>query len=199
VPVIRAIRKKTDAILTIDTVKADVAEKCLKEGADAVNDTSGLRAFGKKMAGVVKSYKAGLILMHSRGTPETMREMAEYRDLTGEILKEIAGGVELALKCGVERERIMIDPGLGFAKNTEQNLAILRDPKPFLDTGYPVMVGPSRKSFIGKVTGREPPDRDFGTAACVAACVAQGVQVVRVHEVKGMRDVILTTEAILKA
>jgi len=117
-PVIQALRKKTDAILSVDTAKIEVAKKCLEEGADVINDTSGLRVSGKKMAAAVKSFHAGLILMHSRGTPETMQEMTEYQDLQGEILKELAGSIEIALKNGVERERIMIDPGLGFAKNT---------------------------------------------------------------------------------
>ncbi|HOG23415.1 MAG TPA: dihydropteroate synthase [Candidatus Omnitrophota bacterium] len=195
-PVLRKIRKQTDGIISIDTTKAEVAKRCLDEGADAINDTSNLRVSGKKMVAAVKSFKAGLILMHSRGTPETMREMTEYQDLSSEVLKEIAGSVEMALKGGVERERIMIDPGLGFAKNTEQNIAILRDLKPFLMTGYPVMVGPSRKSFIGAITGRDACDRDFGTAACVASCAMQGIHVLRIHHVRGMRDVIKVTEAI---
>jgi len=196
-PVIRALREKTDAILSIDTAKIEVAKKCLEEGADVINDTSGLRISGKKMAAVAKSFRAGLILMHSRGTPETMQAMTGYHDLQGEILKELAGSIEIALKSGVERERIMIDPGLGFAKNAAQNIAVLKELKPFLETGYPVMIGPSRKSFIGKVTGRESAeDRDLGTAACVAACILQGAHAVRVHEVKGMRDVIRMTEAL---
>lgn len=195
-PVLRQIRKQTDGIISIDTTKSEVAKQCLDEGADAINDTSNLRTSGKKMLAAVKSFKAGLILMHSRGTPETMQDMAEYQELPSEILKEIAESVEMALKGGVDRERIMIDPGLGFAKNSEQNIAILRDLKPFLMTGYPVMVGPSRKSFLGTITGRDVCDRDFGTAACAVACVMQGIHVLRVHHVKGMRDVIKVTEAI---
>ncbi len=195
-PVLRQIRKQTDGIISIDTTKVEVAKQCLDEGADAINDTSNLRTSGKKMLAALKSFKAGLILMHSRGTPETMQEMAEYQDLSAEILKEIAGSVEMALKGGVDRERIMIDPGLGLPKNSEQNIAILRDLKPFLMTGYPVMVGPSRKSFLGTITGRDVCDRDFGTAACAVACVMQGIHVLRVHHVKGMRDVIKVTEAI---
>lgn len=195
-PVLAIVRKKVQTLISIDTTKPEVAKPCLEAGADIINDISGLRNSGKKMTAVVKKFDAGFILMHSRGTPQTMQSLAHYEDLTGEILKELAGSVEAALKAGVDRERIMIDPGLGFAKTAAQNLEILKDLKVFRQTGYPVLVGPSRKSFIGAVTGHEAEDRDFGTAACVAACVMQGVQAVRVHDVKAMRDVVLMAEAI---
>lgn len=197
-PVLAIIREKVQTLVSIDTTKPEVAKQCLEEGADIINDMSGFRNSWKKMSGVVKDSGAGLILMHGRGTPQTMQTLTDYQDLEGEVLKELAESVERALKAGVERERIVIDPGLGFAKTTEQNLAILRKLRPFLATGYPVLVGPSRKSFIGQVTGRDVHEREFGTAACVAACVAQGVQVIRIHDVKAMRDVVKMSEAINK-
>jgi dihydropteroate synthase len=195
-PVLKIVREKVAALISIDTTKAEVAKACLDEGADIINDVSGLRGSGKKMAAVVKKAEAGFILMHSRGTPETMQTLTQYQDLTGEILKELAESVETALKAGVDRERIVIDPGLGFAKTAEQNLEILRKLKVFQQSGYPVLVGPSRKSFIGAVTGREERDREFGTAACVAECVMQGAQIIRVHDVRAMRDVARMAEAI---
>lgn len=195
-PVLKIVRKKTQALISIDTAKPEVAKPCLAEGADIINDVTGLRFSGKKMASIVKKTEAGLILMHSRGTSQTMQSLTNYDDLAGEILKEIAESVETALKTGINREQIIIDPGLGFAKTAEQNVEILKNLKVFKQAGFPLLVGPSRKAFIGKVTGCEVSDREFGTAACVATCVMQGAQVVRVHNVKAMRDVVRMTEAI---
>lgn len=195
-PVLKNVRANVQVLISVDTQKPEVAKQCLENGADIINDVSGFRETGKKMAGVIRTFGAGVVLMHSRGTPQTMQDMTHYEDLMGEIQKELAESVETALKAGVSREQIMIDPGLGFAKTAEQNLEILRHLKVLRKGGYPLLVGPSRKSFIGKVTGREAGDRDFGTAACVTACVMQGVQIVRVHNVKAARDVVIMTEAI---
>ncbi len=195
-PVLELLVKEHRVPISIDTVKPEVAKKCLEGGADIINDVSGLKRSGAEMAKVVKKFGAGMVLMHSRGTPETMQTLTAYSNLVGDVIGELQESVHIALKAGVEHAQIVIDPGLGFAKTPEQNLEILRNIKAFLAAGSPVLLGPSRKSFIGHVTGREVHEREFGTAACVAMAVEQGVQILRVHEVKAMRDVIRTVEAI---
>ena len=134
--------------------------------------------------------------MHSRGNPETMQTLTNYDDVITDVMSELRESVRIAANAGIEPERIVVDPGLGFAKTSDQNLRILRKISSFHELGYPVLVGPSQKFFIGKVTGRETENRTFGTAACVAACVREGVQILRVHEPAAMRDVVLMTEAI---
>lgn len=195
-PVLEKIREKLTVPVSIDTTKPEVARKCLEAGASIINDVSGLKSSGGAMAKVVKEFGAGLILMHSRGTPETMQTLTDYSGVVTEVLKELRESIGMATAAGIDKEAIVIDPGLGFAKTAEQSLEILRSLKPFCELGFPVMIGPSRKSFIGHVTGRETQDREFGTAACVAAAVLQGVRILRVHEVKAMRDVISMAEAI---
>lgn len=197
-PVLKRIRKEVSVPLSIDTVKPQVAKKCLEAGADIINDVSGLKRSGPEMAKVVREFGAGLVLMHSRGTPETMQTLADYDDVVPDVMKELRESIRLATDAGIERERIVIDPGLGFAKTAEQNLEILKKITMFHELGFPLLAGPSQKSFIGKVTDREAEDRTFGTAACVAACIRGGVQILRVHEVGAMRDVIRMTEAILR-
>lgn len=197
-PVVELLRKKISVPISIDTTKPEVAQKCLETGAGIINDVSGLKRSGTGMAKAVKKFGAGLILMHSRGTPETMQTLTDYRDLIKEIEEELTESIHLALKGGIETEQLVIDPGLGFSKTAEQNLEILRNLKAFHALALPILLGPSRKSFIGHVTGREVGEREFGTAACVAAAVEQGVQILRVHEVKAMRDVVRTIEAIKK-
>ncbi len=195
-PVLKRVRKEISVPLSVDTVRPEVARKCLDFGVEIINDVSGLKRSGCEMAKAVKEFGAGLVLMHSRGTPETMQTLAGYNDLVQDVMSELRESIRLATEAGIEREQIVIDPGLGFAKTPEQNLEILRKINAFHELGFPVLVGPSQKSFIGQVTGREAEDRSFGTAACVAACVRGGVQVLRLHEAGAMRDVIRMTEAI---
>jgi dihydropteroate synthase len=195
-PALKRIRHEISVPLSIDTVSAKVARECLEAGADIINDVSGLKRSGSDMAKTVKEFGAGIVLMHSRGTPETMQALASYEDVVADVMSELRESIRIATDAGIEREQIVADPGLGFAKTAEQNLEILKKISVFRELGFPVLVGPSRKSFIGKVTGREAEGRIFGTAACVAACVRGGVQILRVHEVGAMRDVVLMTEAI---
>ena len=195
-PVLKRIRKEVSAPLSIDTVSPKVAKECLEAGADIINDISGLKRSGHDMAKVVKKSGAGLVLMHSRGTPETMQSLASYGDVVTDVMTELRESVKLAMDAGIERERLVIDPGLGFAKSTEQNLEIMKNLGAFHKLELPVMLGPSRKNFIGQVTGRETNEREFGTAACIAAAVMNGIQIVRVHDVKAMRDVVRITESI---
>lgn len=195
-PVLKRIRKEIQVPISIDTVRPEVAKKCLDAGADIVNDVSGLRRSGPGMAKVVKKFGAGLVLMHSRGTPETMQVSATYGDVVSDVMAELRESIRIATDAGVESEQIVVDPGLGFAKTTEQNLEIMKNLTAFHGLGLPVMIGPSRKSFIGQVTGREVNDREFGTAACVSSAVMNGIQIVRVHDVKAMRDVMRIAESI---
>ncbi len=195
-PVLKRIRKEVAVPLSIDTIHPKVAKECLDAGADIINDISGLKRSGAEMAKTVKKSGAGLVLMHSRGTSETMQTLTGYTDIIAEVMSELRESVKIAVDAGIERERLVVDPGLGFAKTTEQNLEIMKDIGIFRKLELPVMIGPSRKSFIGKVTGRETGEREFGTAACVAAAVMSGVQIIRVHDVKAMRDVVRITESI---
>lgn len=195
-PVLKRIRKEVLVPISIDTVKPEVAKECLKAGADIINDVSGLKRSGPEMAKVVKKSGAGLVLMHSRGTPETMQTFTQYSNVVADVMSELRESIRIATDAGVDREQLVADPGLGFAKTTEQNLEIMKDLVAFHALELPVMLGPSQKSFIGKVTGREVHEREFGTAACVGAAVMSGIQIIRVHDVKAMRDVVRVTESI---
>lgn len=195
-PVLERLRAKMSIPISIDTTKPEVARQCLEAGADIINDVSGLKRSGREMAEIAAKFNAGMVLMHSRGTPASMQDLTIYHDLVAEIISELRKNIRIGKNSGLAREQIVIDPGLGFAKTAEQNLEILRQLPRFHKMGFPIALGPSRKSFIGHVTGRGPQEREFGTAACVASAVMQGVQVVRVHEVAAMRDVIHMTEAI---
>jgi dihydropteroate synthase len=195
-PVLERVRKEIPVPISIDTVRYRVAKKCLEAGADIINDVSGLKRSGAEMAKVVKAFGAGIVLMHSRGTPETMQTLAGYGEVVPEVMTELRESVQIALDAGIEREQIVVDPGLGFAKTTEQNLEIMKNLGVFHGLELPVMLGPSRKAFIGNVTGREANEREFGTAACIASAVMSGIQIVRVHDVKAMRDVVRTMESI---
>ena len=195
-PVLKRVRKEVLVPLSIDTVRPEVARKCLEAGADIINDVSGLKRSGHAMVKAVKEFGAGIVLMHSRGTPETMQTLTEYGDVIADVVTELRESIKLATDAGIEKEQIVVDPGLGFAKTAEQNLEILKKINAFRELDFPLLAGPSQKGFIGKVTGREVKDRSFGTAACVAACVRGGVEILRLHEVGAMRDVIRMTEAI---
>ncbi|MFA6600000.1 MAG: dihydropteroate synthase [Candidatus Omnitrophota bacterium] len=193
-PVLSEIRKKTDAPVSIDTTKPAVARRCLELGADIINDVSGLRDSGSEMAEAVKHYGAGLILMHRRGTPVSMQGLAQYADVVSEVAAELSGSVALALVAGIERDCLAVDPGLGFSKTAEQNLEILKHLDAFLNLGFPVVLGHSRKSFIGEWTGRDARERGYGAAAVSAAAVCAGIHLLRIHDVAATRDVACVAE-----
>ncbi|MFH1207949.1 MAG: dihydropteroate synthase [Candidatus Omnitrophota bacterium] len=195
-PVLKRIRKEVLVPISIDTVSPEVAKRSLEAGADIINDVSGLRRSGPDMTKIVRKFGAGLVLMHSRGTPETMGMLTHYGNIVTDVMTELRESIRIATEAGIDREQIVVDPGLGFAKTTEQNLEIMKDLGAFHGLELPVMLGPSRKSFIGQVTGRETTEREFGTAACVASAVMNGIQIIRVHDVKAMRDVVRVTESI---
>jgi dihydropteroate synthase len=196
-PVVRAVVRYTTVPVSIDTTKSGVAKAALDAGAAMVNDVSALR-FDDKMGGVAAEAGVPLVVMHMRGVPKTMQaEPIEYRDLMGEIRAFLEEAVLKAVDAGVKPEQVIVDPGIGFGKTPEHNLRILNRIGELLALGRPVLVGPSRKAFLGKVLDKDVDERLHGTAAAVAAAVAGGAHILRVHDVGPMRDVIRVTRAIL--
>lgn len=188
-PVIQTLSGKLKVPISVDTWKSEVADQLLQAGASVINDISGLR-FDPAMAGVVARHGAGLVLMHTRGTPQQMQQNTEYDNLLAEVTTGLLDSVAVALSAGVTRGQIVIDPGICFAKSVDGNLELLQRLSEIAALGYPVMLGTSRKSFIGKLLEREIPDqRIFGTAATVAIGYSRGARIFRVHDVAAMRDV----------
>lgn len=195
VPVLEAICKELDVPVSIDTYRAEVAEAALEAGAAMVNDISGLG--DPAMAALVAQSGAALVLMHMKGTPADMQVEPRYDALVPEVMDYLRQSIRRAEDAGVPAERIMIDPGIGFGKTFDHNLEIINRLSEFTLLGYPVLVGPSRKAFLGAILNGAPSDeRLFGTAASVAASVLAGASIVRVHDVAEMADVVRTADAI---
>jgi len=196
-PVIESLVKQVKIPVSIDTTKAKVAKQAIVGGAEIVNDISALSG-DKKMARTIKDESAALILMHMRGNPRNMQKGdLVYDDLMGEITDYLKKSSEKALKAGIEKDCLVIDPGIGFGKTPEDNYKIIKNLSQLKELGMPVMIGTSRKSFIGKVTGGEPDKRIEGTAATVAAAIMNGCHIVRVHDVAAMKKVAAVTDAIV--
>lgn len=195
IPVIAELAGKTEALLSIDTTKSSVAREAAEAGAHIINDTSAL-AGDPEMGNVVRETGCAVVLMHRRGTPETMQRDPFYRSLPDELLDELEDRVGVATSFGVARDRIVVDPGIGFGKRTEDNLAIHRHLPELRNLGLPILFGSSRKSFLGSLTGKKVGDRAFATAASVALAVAGGAHILRVHDVREMRDAIRVAAAI---
>jgi dihydropteroate synthase len=187
VPVIGMLRQNAGIPISVDTTKAEVAEAALAEGANVINDVSGLR-FDPELAAVAAQASVPLILMHSRKTPSNMQEDIRYDDFYGDVAAELQASMAEAARRGVDESNVILDPGIGFAKTIEHNLMVLSNLGFLARLGRPVMVGPSRKSFIGKVTGADVNDRMGGTAAAVAAAVMAGANFLRVHDVGIMKQ-----------
>ena len=187
-PVIEEVAGKVSCAISVDTWKSAVARPAMAAGAGIINDISGFR-FDPEMAAVAAQSGSGVVLMHTRGTPLTMQTETRYDDLMGEVIQGLGKSVEIAVGAGVERARIVVDPGIGFAKDGHGNLEILRRLRELTGLGFPILVGTSRKGFIGKVLKRDTGDRVFGTAATVALAIANGASILRVHDVAEMRDV----------
>jgi len=188
VPVISGLVGKIRCALSVDTWKSSVAAAAVAAGAEIINDISGF-TFDRQMAAVAAQSGAGVVLMHTRGTPQEMQINTAYADLIGEIVQSLRHSVTLAEEAGICRECLAVDPGIGFAKGAGQNLEILRRLREFTSLGLPILTGTSRKSFIGRVLDREIDQRLPGTAATVALAVANGAAILRVHDVHEMRDV----------
>jgi dihydropteroate synthase len=189
IPVIEKLGGSLKIPISIDTYKSAVAEKALAAGAEIVNDISAL-LFDERMAEIVAAAGAGLVLMHTRARPSVMQKETEYGSTISEIFALLRQSVAMAEAAAVSRERIVIDPGIGFGKNVTGNIEILRRLAEFKAIGCPIMVGTSRKSFIGQILKRETGERVFGTAATMAIALANGASIFRVHDVKEMRDVL---------
>ena len=185
-PVIAEIRKLRPAsILSIDTRKAGVAAAALDAGADIVNDVSSLQ-YSPLMPETAAKHRAGLIIMHSRGTPQNMQspEHLAYHDLIAEVTAELIAAADKAIAAGVPRNHIVLDPGIGFAKDTAQNIAILNAIPRLAALGFPILIGASRKSFIGKLSGESSPERRLpGSLAAAVIAAANGAAIIRVHDV----------------
>ena len=195
-PVIRQLARTTKIPVSIDTCKSAVAEGALSAGATMVNDISGLH-FDPMIADAVAKHEATIILMHIRGTPRTMQTNPEYQNVIEDICSYIEDGIQLARQKGINQ--IIVDPGIGFGKSTQHNLEIINKLREFKRFGYPVLVGPSRKSFIGKILDVDVEDRFEGTAAAVSASIIKGANIVRVHDVKQMKRIAQMTDAISRA
>jgi dihydropteroate synthase len=198
VPAVEALRAAVEVPISVDTTKAEVARRALRAGADLVNDISALR-FDPEMARVVAEAGCGVVLMHMKGTPKDMQADPRYEDVVAEVREFLAERLRWAEQQGISRDRVVLDPGFGFGKRPEHNLALVRNLRVFRELGCPVLLGPSRKSTIGVVLGGLPPaDRVEGTAAVVALAVAYGVDVVRVHDVRVMARVARMADAVVR-
>lgn len=196
VPVIQGLRARGAGPISVDTTKAEVARAALDAGADMVNDVSGFR-FDPAMAGLVAERRVPAVVMHLRGDFSSMHREPRYEDLMGEVVAELAEALARGERAGVARERMIVDPGIGFAKDARHSLEALRRLPELRALDRPVLVGPSRKSFIGKVLDLPLGERLMGTAAGVAASVLGGAHMVRVHDVREMTQVVRLCDAVL--
>lgn len=198
-PVLEGLSARTGVPLSIDTYKAEVAEAAVASGASIVNDVSGLQ-YDPALGSVAARYGMPLVLMHTRGRSTDMYREAAYTDVPREIAAELMGQVEAALARGVRREQIVLDPGLGFAKQAPHSYAALAHLDTLADLGFPILVGPSRKSFLKEALGEvAPAEREWGTAAAVTAAILLGAHIVRVHAVKAMADAVRVADRIRRA
>jgi len=189
VPVIEKLMGQISIPISIDTRKAEVAEKAVRQGACIVNDISGLQ-HDPDMAPLIADLKVPVVIMHMKGTPKNMQRNPVYTDLIEEIRTSLEESVQIGIKAGISKQQIVLDPGIGFGKTWEDNFVILKHIEEFIKMGFPVLIGVSRKSFIGKVLDLKEEDRLFGTAAAVAASALNGTHIVRVHDVKEMVQVV---------
>ncbi len=194
--VIAALRTLTDLPISADTLRLEPARAALDVGADILNDISGLR--DPRLAQLAASYGTGVVVMHMQGTPETMQRNPQYTDVVGEVYDFLATGVKTAQDAGVSENGIIVDPGIGFGKTLDHNIELLHRLTEFTGLGHALLVGTSRKAFIGRITGREVGERAAGTAATVALAIARGADIVRVHDVEQMVDVCRVSDRIVR-
>ncbi len=196
IPVIEALSKEIDIPLSVDTYKSGVARRALDAGASMVNDISGLR-FDPWMPKVVSEYRVPVVIMHIKGAPKDMQKNPVYQALMPEVMDTLREGIRSAMDSGVSEDKIIVDPGIGFGKTSEHNLEIIHNLRELTFLEKPVLIGPSRKAFIGKVLGDVPPgERLEGTAAAVAVSIMNGANIIRVHDVKEMAKVAKVADAI---
>lgn len=196
VPVVAGLRAKTKTLISVDTMKPDVAAAALDAGADIINDISSFR-LDPRILDLAARKEAGFILMHMQGTPKTMQAHPHYDDVIGEIRSFLSQKIEVARAYGLRREHLIIDPGIGFGKRLEDNLALLNGLEAFFELDRPILVGVSRKSFIGKILNAPPEDRLEGTIAASVVSLVRGAHILRVHDVRAVKRAVLVAEAIL--
>ncbi len=190
IPVIEAVQAATDTPISVDTTKSSVAREAVRCGATMINDISGL-TFDPEIADVAAKYSCALCLMHIQGTPQTMQKAPEYHDVLDEVTSFLSDAIQRALAAGVEKQRICVDPGVGFGKRLEHNLQLINGIAHITESVHrPVLAGVSRKSFIGHITGKPVESRLFGTIGAVAASILRGAHIVRVHDVAEVMDAV---------
>ncbi|BDA39959.1 dihydropteroate synthase [Candidatus Atelocyanobacterium thalassae] len=188
IPIIRALRRESSIPISIDTTNSEVVIEAIKEGADIVNDISG-GSFDNKMFSTVSTLRIPMVIMHIRGTPETMRTRLNYNNLVQEIIEWLNQKITIAVKAGIDKSYLIIDPGIGFAKNSKQNIELLQHLSSFHILENPILLGVSRKSFIGEILEENnPKKRIFGTAAACCSAIANGVDILRVHDVAQIKN-----------
>ena len=193
--VIEAIVERFDTPVSIDTVKSRVARAAVEAGASIVNDVSGLRQ-DPGMTGVISSSGVAVVIVHAQGTPGTMQRDPRYRDLIGEIRTFLKEAAREAVEAGLGPNRIVLDPGLGFGKSYEHNFEIIRRLDEFTTLGYPLLIGPSRKTFVGLDFSLPPDEREEGSLAAAALCAAAGAHIIRVHDVAAARRAIFVGDGV---
>ena len=199
IPIINEVKKiSNDILISIDTYKSAVAKEAIKAGADIINDISGL-AFDEDMAPLLAKNDIPVIIMHIQGKPKTMQQNISYNDFLGDIKQYFQNKCNYAIKSGIKKNNIILDPGIGFGKTFNHNFKLLKNLKIFKDMGYPLLIGPSRKAFIGDVLNLPSDERVEGTIATVVAGILNGANIVRVHDVKENKRAITVTENILAA
>jgi dihydropteroate synthase len=197
IPVISALSQQTDVPISIDTYKSDMAKRALDAGAQMINDISALR-FDPEMKKIAKEYDVPIVLMHIKGTPKDMQQNPYYEDVIAEITGYLEGSIDTAQEAGIEKDKIIIDPGIGFGKRLEDNLNILKNLKKFSILGCPILIGCSRKSFIGKILNLPVEKRLEGSLAALAVAVMNGASMVRVHDVEESKRVTRMVDAIIR-
>ncbi len=195
IPVIKNLSKEIEIPISIDTYKSKVAEEALKNGAGMINDISALR-MDENMVKVAREYDVPLILMHMQGTPRTMQKHPHYKDVIAEIYQFLNNRIEVAEENGIKPNKIIIDPGIGFGKTTRHNLLIIKNLKKFKSLKKPILIGPSRKRFIGEVLDLPLEERLEGTLGAIAVALLNGAEIIRVHNVKEVKRVVKIIEAI---
>ena len=198
IPVITELKQKTDVLISIDTMKAGVAEGALDAGADIINDISALRV-DPDMALLAAERRAPVILMHMLGTPKTMQDNPAYDNVLSQIHTFFEERIDYAVTQGIKKSKLILDPGIGFGKRLQDNLVLLKELSFFADLNLPLLIGPSRKSFIGAILDLPVTQRLEGTLASTTAAILNGAHIVRVHDVAAVRKAVLVTDAILAA
>jgi dihydropteroate synthase len=196
IPVIKKLRTYTSIPISIDTTKAAVAELAVEAGADIINDISG-GTFDLDMLSTAAKLDVPIILMHIRGTPQNMQQLTDYQDVVATVYQFLETQINVAIAHGIKRENIIVDPGIGFAKNHQQNIELLQRLAEFKKLNSPILLGVSRKSFIGHILHKDnPTERIWGTAAACCSAIASGADILRVHDVPQMYDVCRVADAI---